>query len=382
MYSRIINPKKDSSFFIFGPRGTGKSTWIKSQLQNILYLDLLSTDLFSELVARPQRLEKMIPPNFEGHIVLDEVQKIPELLNEVHRLIEDKKYRFVLTGSSARKLREKGVNLLAGRALTYTMHPLTLSELGNDFSLQRSVQFGQLPLAYTQADPQKYLASYVGTYLREEVLQEGLTRNLGAFAKFLEAASLSQGAVLNVSQVATDCGIERKVVENYFSILEDLLIAVRIPVFTKKAKRRMLNHSKFYYFDAGVFRAVRPRGPLDEPESIEGAVYETLLFQELRALNDYFDLGYQIFYWHTAKHEEVDFVLYGPKGIKAFEVKRSSQYRQDDLSGLKLFLSDYPQAKAFLVYGGDRTYYEEGITVMSFEACLKTLVTILTGNAG
>jgi len=219
---------------------------------------------------------------------------VPELLNEVHRLIEGRKARFVLTGSSARKLRGKGINLLGGRALTYQLFPLTAVELGTDFNLKRSVEFGHLPVACTEKEPQPYLESYVKTYLREEVQQEGLTRNLGAFARFLETASLSQTGQLNISEVARDSSVERKVVENYFHILEDLLLAQRLPVFTKRAGRRIVQHPKFYIFDAGVYRTIRPKGPLDGPEEIRGSALETLVYQELRANRSHFIHNVQV----------------------------------------------------------------------------------------
>lgn len=373
MYSRLLKPPKDKSFFLFGPRGTGKTTWVKENFPQALYLDLLEAELFNDLLANPQRIENLIPKKFSGWVVIDEVQRIPELLNEVHRLIEKYKYKFVLTGSSARKLRRAGVNLLAGRALTYSMHQLSAVELGGDFKLDRSLQYGQLPEAYTEADPKAYLESYVKTYLEEEIRQEGLTRNLGAFTRFLEAASFSQGSVLNVSQVGRECAIERKVVENYFSILEDLLVAYRIPVFSKRAKRRMATHPKFYFFDAGVYRTIRPMGPLDRPEEAQGIACETLLFQELKAINDYLSLGYTIFYWRSSNNLEVDFVLYGPRGIKAFEVKRTEKISPQMLSGLKLFMGDYPSAKAYFIYGGKRSMREKGIEIIPIEEFLKRL---------
>jgi predicted AAA+ superfamily ATPase len=292
-------------------------------------------------------------------------------------LIESKSYKFIMLGSSVRKLRRKGVNLLAGRALSYFMYPLTVKELKNDFNLSRSLKFGHLPMAYTDPEPEKYLKSYIKTYLREEIMQEGLTRNLGAFSRFLEAASFSQGSILNMTEVARECGIHRKVVENYFSILQDLLIADLIPVFTKKAKRRMTAHSKFYFFDVGVFRSIRPTGPLDMPEQAEGAAFETLFFQELRAINNYYEMGYDIYYWRTSNNIEVDFVLYGKGGVKAFEIKRSRKYKKKDLNGLKLFLKDYPIAKAFFVYGGERVLYVNDICVMPYKECIRNLSTIL-----
>ena len=224
MYSRLLKPPENKSFFLFGSRGTGKTTWVRSKFPSAVYLDLLEAELFNDLIANPQRLENFIPKNFRDWIIIDEIQKIPELLNEVHRLIEKYRYKFVLTGSSARKLRRRGQNLLAGRALTYFMHPLTTIELGKDFNLDHSLAYGQLPCAYIESNPKGYLESYVKTYLQEEVQQEGLTRSLGAFYRFLETASFSQGSVLNISEVSRECAVERKVVENYFTILEDLLM--------------------------------------------------------------------------------------------------------------------------------------------------------------
>jgi len=194
-----------------------------------------------------QRLSNFIPHDFKDGVIIDEIQRIPDLLHEVHRLIETKKYHLILTGSSPRKLKRKGPNLLAGRALTLSMHPLSVAELGGDFRLDHSLRYGQLPSVYTEADPKKYLEAYVRTYLEEEIRQEGFTRNLSAFARFLEAASFSQGSVLSISSVARECHVERKVVESYFSILEDLMIGYRIPIFSKKAKRRLIVHPNFIF---------------------------------------------------------------------------------------------------------------------------------------
>ena len=378
MYSRLLKPPEKKSFFLFGPRGTGKSTWVQKQYPDALYLDLLEAEIYTDLLANPQRLENFIPQGFDDWIIIDEIQKVPTLLDEVHRLIEKKRHRFILTGSSARKLRRKGVNLLAGRALTYNLYPLTTSELGRDFNLERSLQFGHLPAIPNEPDPKKYLESYVQTYLKEEVQAEGLTRNLGTFARFMEAASFSQGSVLNISEVARECTTERKVVESYFTILEDLLIGVRLPVFAKRAKRRTVAHPKFYFFDVGVFRTIRPTGPLDRPEEIEGVAFETLLFQELRAINDYYNLGYELFYWRTSNGAEVDFILYGKQGLIAIEIKRTAKTQKKDFSGLRSFLRDYPQAKAYLVYGGSRRMSEGKIDVIPLSICLKELPTLLT----
>ncbi|MFZ5471207.1 MAG: ATP-binding protein [Myxococcota bacterium] len=375
MFSRLLRPPKDKSFFLFGPRGTGKSYWVRQQFPEAVYIDLLESDAYTELLASPQRLEQRLPPNYSGWVVLDEVQRVPDLLNEVHRLIERRRLRFVLTGSSARKLRRKGVNLLAGRALVLAMHPLTATELGERFDLRHSLRFGQLPSVYVEKEPDRYLSSYVRTYLREEVLHEGLTRNLAAFTRFLEAASFSQANVLNVSQVARDCHVERKVVEDYFTILEDLMIGTRLRAFTRRAKRAIVAHPKFFFFDVGVWRILRPKGPLDIDNELDGAALETLVFQELRATNDALELGYELFFWRTSApaSQEVDFVLYGPRGLKVIEVKRAPRVTREDFRGLRAFLADYSMAEAFLVHGGTSSSFEDGVRVLPVGEFLRTL---------
>jgi len=260
------------------------------------------------------------------------------------------------------------------------MHSLSVAELGGDFRLEHSLRYGQLPSVYTEADPKKYLEAYVRTYLEEEIRQEGLTRNLSAFARFLEAASFSQGSVLSISSVARECHVERKVVESYFSILEDLMIGYRIPIFSKKAKRRLIVHPKFYFFDVGVYRTLRPMGPLDAPEEVDGIALETLFLQELIALNSAFDFGYKIFYWRTSNGREVDFVLYGPKGLLSFEIKRTSRITSTMLGGLKSFLADYPMAKAYFVYTGNRRMYEGKIEIIPVLEILKNLKTLLSSE--
>ena len=284
MYPRILEVPATGgqSFFLVGPRGTGKTTWLKQRFPDALYLDLLDHALYLDLLTRPQRLRELIPPPHDDWIVLDEVQRVPLVLNEVQRLIENEQRRFILTGSSARSLRRRGVNLPAGRARTYHLHPLTAVEAGADFSLERALVHGQLPSVYTQPDPDRYLASYVESYLRQEIIEEGRTRNLAAFSRFLESASFSQAGILNVAEVAREVGVDRKAAAGYFDLLEDLLIATRVPVFTRRARRRMTTHPKFFLFDAGIYRTIRPTGPLDSPEEIDGAALETLVFQRHR----------------------------------------------------------------------------------------------------
>jgi len=373
MYPRLLRPTSKQSFFLFGPRGVGKTAWAHEEFPDALFFDLLDYPTYSQLLAAPQRLGDRIAQGHKSWVVVDEVQRVPELLNEVHRLIETRRLRFVLTGSSARKLRRRGVNLLAGRAVTRHMHPFTALELGDDFDLKRALRWGCLPLACTGERPRDYLASYAATYLREEVQQEGFARNIGAFGRFLEVASFSQGSLLNMAAVARECAVSAKVVEDYFSILEDLLIAVRLPVFTKQAKRRLVAHPKFYYFDAGVYQAIRPRGPLDAPEQIHGAALETLFLQQARALNDYKHLGYGLYYWRTATGEEVDFVLYGERGLCAFEVKMAETVRPDDVRGLLRFRADFPKAKAHLLYLGSRRWHDRGVEVLPFLECVTHL---------
>jgi predicted AAA+ superfamily ATPase len=372
MYARLLAPNKKNSVLLFGPRATGKTTWALNYYPDALKLDLLDSGTYRELLAKPNRLADYIPPDFKGQVLIDEIQRIPELLNEVHRLIESRKLIFILTGSSARKLRRKGHNLLAGRALSYHMHPLTALEMKEDFSVGRALVRGMLPMAQ-QEDYEKYLHTYVQTYLEQEILQEGLTRNLSAFSRFMEVASLSQGQVLNVSNVAREAGIERSVVTGYFEILRDLLIGYFLPPFTKKAKRRLISHPKFYYFDPGVYHAIRPTGPYDMPGELGGISLETLVHQQLNAVNDLLELGYKMYYFRTSTGVEVDFVLYGKKGIKAIEVKANDRFQDNMLSGLKNFSADYPEAKLYLLYGGTKKMYVDNVTILPIQEALLAL---------
>lgn len=364
MIARTIALPASASLFLFGPRGTGKSTWIASALPTALRVDLLKESTFVELAGHAERLEALADAAKTKTIVIDEVQKLPSLLDEVHRLIETRKMRFILTGSSARKLKRSGSNLLAGRARMLTMHPFTASELGSEFDLRRAIRFGMLPTVWVGDDPAEYLKSYVGTYLRQEVQQEALVRNVATFSRFLEAASFSQGSVLNMQAVAADCGINRKTVESHFDLIEDLLLSLRLPPFHRRAKRKLTAHPKFYFFDAGVYRALRPTGPLDSTDDIDGAAIETLVLQSLRAENANRALGYDLHFWRTFDGKEVDFVLYGERGLHAIEVKRASRFREDDIASLRLFCADYPQAHGLLLYGGRQRYRFGNIDVI------------------
>jgi len=379
MYSRILKAPKKQSFFLFGPRGTGKSSWVQTAFPKAIYLDLLDADIYRKLLAQPHSLRDLIP-DVHQTVIIDEVQKVPELLDEVHRLIEKSKIQFVLTGSNARKLKKSGVNLLAGRAFNSSMYPLTAQELGSDFDIKKALQFGMLPMSVTADQPKKYLSAYVKTYLKEEIEQEGLARNIGSFARFLEAASFSQAAILSVSQISTDCHVNRKVVEDYFLILRDLMLSYELPVFSKRAKRELMTKRKFFFFDVGLFRTLRPRGPLDNDSEMNGPSFETLCLQELMALNHYLDFGYEFYHWRTRRHEEVDLVLYGENGFKAFEFKSGSRLREIDFASLSLFKEDYPEAQLYLVYGGLEVKTYKGIKLIPADKFFENASKILNAT--
>ena len=310
-YQRLINFGK-GSFFLFGPRGTGKSTWLHDTFPDALYIDLLREDIKTRLEAQPERLAEMIDATPDtSTIVIDEVQRVSSLLPVVHRLIErdGSARRYILTGSSARKLKRSGVDLLAGRAVIHYCHPLLAAEMGGDFKLEDALVRGMIPLVISSDDWRQTLATYMAIYVREEVQYEGLVRNLPAFARFLEAISFSHGSLYSATDISRDCGVSRTMVDAYLSILVDLLVAARLPPFTRRAKRRLVGHDKFYFFDAGVFRAVRPKGPLDLPAEIDGAALEGLVFQQLRTWIDYRAKGDTLSFWRTHTGQEVDFVI-------------------------------------------------------------------------
>lgn len=358
-------PQTSQSFFLFGPRGTGKSTFLRETVPDALYIDLLLPDVFRSYQAHPERLREIVLGNADKKVVvIDEIQKIPELLSVVHMLIEEfPKKQFILTGSSARKLRRAGVNLLGGRALLRSMFPFTAAEIGETFSLDTALETGLLPLVYASKSPKQTLDAYIDLYIREEVSAEGLTRNIGNFTRFLEAISFSHGGVLNISNVARECGIERKTIENYVSILEDLLLAFRLPIFNKKAKRSTIAHQKFYLFDAGVFRTLRPTGTLDRPSEIDGAALEGLVATELRSWAHWKNDGDMLYYFRTLAGSEVDFIVYGSNTFWAIEVKNSKTIHPADLKALQAFCHDYPDCKPFFLYRGEEKRVINGISV-------------------
>lgn len=355
----------ESSFFLFGPRGTGKSTWLRQTYPDALFIDLLDPETYRLYLSHPERIYEIVRGNPQKRqIVIDEVQKVPALLDAVHKIIEEEKHKkrkFILTGSSARKLKRTGVDLLAGRLVIKTMHPFMAAELEDKFDLNKSLKSGMLPIVFASENHEETLKSYVSLYLKEEVQAEGLIRNVGAFSRFLEAISFSHGAQLNTSEVSRECQTGRKTVEGYVEILEDLLLGFRIYPFTKRAKRNLLQHPKFYYMDTGVFRVLRPKGPLDSPETIGGSALEGLIAQHLRAWSLYNRNEYKLYFWRTKSGLEVDFVVYGEDVFCAIEVKASRNVFKKDVRSLKAFCHDYKEAKRILLYGGRDKLIIDGI---------------------
>jgi predicted AAA+ superfamily ATPase len=365
-----------SSFFLFGPRGTGKSTFLKASFPDAIYIDLLKPDLQRKYQAKPEALIELVNAHpSESTYIVDEIQRVPALLSAIHSLIEDnKKLQFIMTGSSARKIRESGINLLAGRALLRTMHPFMLSELGNSSSFLEALDTGLLPIIATADNPADTLNTYISLYIREEVQYEGLTRNIGNFSRFLEVISFSHASLINVSNIARECEVERKVVENYISILEDILIGSKLTVFSKRARRTLVSHPKFYLFDTGVFKALRPKGPLDNPHEIGGAALEGLVYQHLRAWNDYRGKPFEIYFWRSKGGVEVDFILYGATGIHAIEVNNSARIRPGDLRPLREFKKDYPKSQVLLLYRGKERIERDEVLCVPCEEYLRTLI--------
>ncbi len=363
------------SCFLFGPRGTGKSTWLRNQLPDALYVDLLAPGTYRTLRARPERLRELLAGSPHSRdVVIDEVQRVPEVLTVVHSVLEEPDPpRFVLTGSSARKLRRGGVDLLGGRALNRTLHPFMAAELPA-FDLERAVEIGLLPLVTANPDPKDTLQAYTGLYLEQEVEAEGLVRDIGGFARFLEAVSFSHASQLNLAAVARECEVSRRTASGYVAILEDLLLAFRLPVFRRRAQRKTVVHDKLYLFDAGVFRSLRPLGPLDRRAEMEGPALEGLVAQHLRAWAAYSTHDARLFFWRTRAGSEVDFVVYGQPGFWAFEVKNSPRVHRNDLRALRTFLQDYPEAEAALLYRGSERLMIDDILCLPVASFLREIV--------
>ncbi len=368
----------DGSFFLFGPRGTGKSTFVKTLVaKDVLYIDFLDPETFRTYSAFPEILEKSIDAFSPTMVIIDEVQKVPSILDVVHKLMEERNIRFILTGSGARKLKTGGADMLGGRALKCIMHPFIAEELGESFSLEKALRTGLIPVIERSMDSDKSLSAYIDIYLREEVQAEGLVRNLGAFSRFLEIVSFSHGSVLNICNVARECQMSRNIVTGYFEILEDLLLAYRLPVFARRAKRKTATHPKFFLYDNGLYRRLRQRGPLDTESEIGGPALEGLVGQHLRAIIDYALRDVQLYYWRSLAGNEVDFVLYGNNVFTAVEVKNASILNPADYNGLRSFGDDYPESRLLLLYRGKIMMKHKNINVLPVESFLRNPVNYL-----
>jgi predicted AAA+ superfamily ATPase len=320
---------RKKSHFLFGPRQTGKTFLIRQSLPGVRVYDLLDTGVFLALSRDPGRIAQEIGPR-EKLVVIDEIQRLPELLHEVHRLIEERGIRFLLTGSSARKLRRRGVNLLGGRARTKHLHPFTARELGGHFDLSRAIRHGLLPSIYFSDDPRADLEAYAGSYLQQEIVAEGATRNVPAFSRFLRVAALCNGTIVNFTNVASDAQVARTTVYEYFEILRDTLVLHELPAWKMSAKRKPLVSSKYYFFDIGV--ASHLQGRQVAPGTPEfGVALETFVMQELVAYRDYVS-GEPLSHWRSASGFEVDFIL---EDHTAIEVKAKPAVSADDLRSLR-----------------------------------------------
>jgi len=339
-----------------------------------LFINLREPEVERSFLANPEKLRYLVHGSRHEWIVLDEIQKVPSLLDVVHTLIEEKEgFKFVLTGSSSRKLKRIGADLLGGRASNRHLHPFMAAELGKAFNLEKALNFGLLPLVWTDQDPKDALQAYISVYLREEIQAEGLVRNIGDFARFLEVVSFSHGATLNLTNIAKECHVKRKTLEGYMQVLSDLLLAYDLPVFARRAKRELAVRPKFYLFDTGVYSALRRRGPLDTSDEINGSALEGLVGQHLKAWCDYSEEPHELSYWQTRSKVEVDFVVYGPLGLWAIEVKNNKNPTFEDLKSLKSFAEDYPEAKCILVYRGNQPMKIDEITCLPVNEFLISL---------
>ena len=374
-FTRFLQQTSDS-YFLFGPRGTGKTTWLKMNYPDALFIDLLSTNAYISYTANPERIKELVLGNPDKKtIIIDEVQRVPSILTIVHQIIEEKRgIQFILTGSSSRKLKRTGVDLLAGRALLKKCYPFMACELADQFDLPTAIVNGMLPLVVSSENSTDVLNAYISLYLREEIQNEGLIRNIGNFARFLEAISFSHSSILNLSDISRECEVERKSVEGYLNILEDLMLCYRIPVFNKRAKRILISHNKFYFFDSGVFHSLRPKGILDKTSEISGQSVEGLVLQHLMAWNDYSGNHNKIFFWRTKSGVEVDFIVYGESEFCAIEVKNSRKIDQRELKGLKAFKEDYPEANLLFLYRGDEKLQKGDILCLPLDSFLLQLV--------
>ena len=335
------------SFFLWGARQTGKSTLLKKLFPRSLWFDLLQTDVFERFQRNPAQLREVIMATQPSEpVVIDEIQKIPTLLDEIHWLIENTHTRFVLSGSSPRKIIRSQANLLGGRALRYELFPLVSSEIP-DFDLRRALNHGLLPRHYLSDNPKRLISSYIGNYLRDEIIAEARIRNVSTFSRFLEVAAFSNGEMVNYTNIASECGVSAPTVKEYFQILEDTLTGRFLPSFQKRPKRRVILAPKFYYFDVGLVNYLLKRGRIELGSEIFGNAFEHFIYQELVAHSHYSGIQYPLYYWRTASQIEIDFVL-GDHEV-AIEVKSTSNANPRHTKGLKSFAEDYTTKKQILI---------------------------------
>lgn len=383
-YNRVLKAPEDT-FFLFGPRNTGKSTLLRDQFKNsALEFDLLDKALFLELSTHPENLQARLADAKPNQWVwIDEVQKVPQLLDVVHNLIEKKKLKFALSGSSARKLKRGGANLLGGRALTRKLEGFSAFELDSDFDLQHSIQFGTLPKANLQRkSAADFLHSYLHTYIKEEIREEGLVRRLEPFLRFLEISGQTNGQVLNGQNIATEAAVPRSSIDNYFSILEDTLVGHFLPAFRPGAKVREVAHPKFYWFDPGVARVAA--GLIGDPvDSLwMGTAFETLVFHELRVFNESSQKRRAISYYANPGDNEIDFVvetkkktMSNPGEVVLIEAKAGKKWKREFEKPIRAFeaTSKVKVRKKFGVYGGDTRYEFDGFVVLPYVQFVKEL---------
>jgi uncharacterized protein len=329
-----LSVENKESFFLWGPRQSGKTTLLKSLFNTSVWIDLLKSDQFRMFMQSPNRLREIVQADPTiTHVVIDEIQKVPDLLDEIHWLIENTGVHFAMCGSSARKLKRGGANLLGGRAIRYELHGLIASEISDAFELERMLNHGYLPRHYLSNNPRRMLNSYVSDYLKEEIAAEGIVRNLPSFADFLSSAALSDGEIVNFSTIARDCGVSSKTVKSYFEILEDTLLATFLPSYRKKLKRRTIQAPKFYFSDVGVVNFLSKRGHLESGSELFGKAFENWVYHELITYNAYSESYADISYWRLASGIEVDFVI--DDFSVAIEAKSTRKIKSDHLKGLR-----------------------------------------------
>ncbi len=374
MYPRSLTPPK-RAFFLFGPRGTGKSTWLRQHFPQALTINLLTDENMVRFEREPAHLRNLVTARpHDDWIVLDEVQRVPKLLDEVHFLMEELGYKsFALTGSSARSLRRGGVNLLAGRAVIRQLFPLTSAEMDHSAPIERLLRYGSLPLsvlADDDADREDFLRAYVTTYLAEEIKAEGLVRDLGAYSRFLEVAALAAGQRTNVSGLSRDAGVSRETTRGYFEVLVDTLIGDWLPAYRPRAKVKEAALPKFYWFDPGVLNAAA--GGFDQPMPADwnGVLLEHLVHHELRAYLHYSSTRGSLGYWATPSGTEVDFVWWHGARMVAIEVKAAPKFRPEFVRGIRTLRGAHPDSTGYVVYRGTEELLVEGVRVVPVEAFL------------